>query len=400
MGLFDAFQLPPEPCTEPIPWLEHEIGRFYAPQLIQCRVCRKYKTADSRLFRPNKTIDVLRTTCRNCELQTQYGRTLNKRAQMIQQDPTLPAAFKQRAILALPDAVRMSKTARLETTHSAAHKYAFKQAWKKVSHMVSVRRQVLDAQLAASRSTNGRLHQLRVNAPICASYISELRHLFKQVAARIRNPQVWGPLVNWHLPPAHWRDAIELVDAHHPPYRISETKEKRISESLSPWEFTTPAERTQLERYDIFRLEEHSQVRQQWVELLSYGKGKLLLRMYPEMPMPGMRPIAEITPDWLRAYNGYAAPEVDTAAEPTAEKKAAQSFKEAYDERAKAAVAAETERRLERERMAKERVDQAEARHAASVAQQAERERRDQEADAAEWDRLMERLPKPTQHSS
>ena len=285
MGLFDAFQLPPEPCTAPIPWLEREIGHFYAPQKIQCRVCRQYKTADSRLFRAAKTSDVLRTTCRKCELETRYGRTLNKRAQLIQQDPTLPTPFKQHLLRALPDEVRMSKVERLKAYSTAERTHTFRKEWRVVSQMITTRRRILLKLLASNRrlgsegGPGGRLHQLRTESPLCAHYISELLHMYTHVIRRIRSTQVWGKLINWHLPPVHWRASAEhMVD-----YPPGSSHYHYLCESLSPWEFTTRAERAQLDQLSPMGLPEYDPTRQRWLEIISRGQGSLMRRMYPEM---------------------------------------------------------------------------------------------------------------------
>jgi len=293
-----------------VPWLEREIGRFYAPQLIQCRVCLKYKPADPRLFRAIRTSDVLRTTCRGCEHKTAYGRRLTTRANAIKLDPSLPAPFKQHLILSLPDQVRLSKTTRLKRAHGMEHNDAMKAMWRRVAHMISVRRSVLVSVLTASRHTGGegspggRLHQMFTSTPICHSYITELLALYTTIGVRLRNTHEWGEVVDWHLPPKHWRDAIQQLTFCKP-----ETSQyRRLCESMSPWEFTTPADRARLGRYDMLKLEEGDFTRFTWVSIISRGEGMLMRRMYPEMPMPGQPYVGNITPDWMRTYNGYPAP--------------------------------------------------------------------------------------------
>jgi len=400
MGLFNAFQLPPEPCTDPVPWLEREIGHFYAPQLIQCRVCHKLKKADTRLFRAARTSDVLRTTCRACELKTQYGRTLNKRAQMIQQDPSLPAPFKQRMVRMLPDEVRLSKVERLKAYGSAALKREFRTQWRAVSRMISARRDILLRLLAANRKAGseghagGRLHQLRTDAPICASYISELLALYTDIGKRIRNTQSWGKVVDWHMPPKHWQDAVKKLAEHEP----GSSHYLFICESMSPWEFTTPDDRAQLERYDMLKLEEGDFTRFTWVSIISRGQGTLMRRMYPATPMPGMPPISRLTPDWLRAYNGYPAPEPETDREPTKQEVLEKRETEMREKRWQTLsdVIREREEREEARKLsAEERFNQAETRHAVAIAQQALDEQRQKELDKLGWENKHAWLDKP-----
>jgi hypothetical protein len=303
----------------PVAWLETPLGFFDAPQLIQCRVCMKLKETNARNYRNIKKLDRWRTTCRKCEDKTAYGRRAVARANRIKLDPVLPEAVKAYEMSELPAVVANSRSQRLKRFHTAEHVAAFNAMWRKVAHIVAVRRQILAQLIQANRrlSPPGKLATLMSESWVVNDYVEAVLGLFTIVNQRLKEVDTWIDAVDGHLPPDHWQDAIKALIWH----KRATGEYLDICRRMSPFEFTTRAERERLASIDPTRvLDSRDSACVRWVHILSRGRQTLQNHMYPGMAWPGSPTIDSITPDWMREYNGIVRQYTPSEAEQWAKK--------------------------------------------------------------------------------
>ena len=283
----------------PVPWLERLLGYADAPQLIQCRVCMKFKKSDAKNFRNARTFDQFRTTCRPCEYKTAKGRTTAMRQRMIEQDPTLPESFKAALFNALPDVVRASKKARGDVKRDAY----MKRRWDMVRMIVSKRRLLLDARIRASAFYNGSLYHCMKEHPRTQEYVRRVLALYSMVISRLRRVDKWLDTVGEHFPPPHW-DSVLQAQMHARKENWRATLAMRLMD-IDPWEFTTADERAELRMYDPDGGNAGEGERTEWQQAV-LTRGTIRFHVYPSM-LPADATRADV-PAWLCEFNGYPPP--------------------------------------------------------------------------------------------
>lgn len=300
MGIFDAEQTL-DTSLPTVPWLETPLGFFDAPQLIQCRVCGLLKQATTRNFRNILTIDRFRTTCKPCEYKTYKGRRMNTRMNVIRLDPALPEPIKQALIEELPNVVRESRSARMKDARSREHTRAFNAQWRKVASIISYKRQMLAHTIQASRRINGALAQLMMSSAVVSNYVDAVLGTYSLVNDRLRNVEEWHATVDGHLPPEHWQQLILQLVLHKP----NSAGYDNAVKPLCAFEFTTPDEQAMLKRLNPeLALNPREEFAVRWGKLIDRQGHALMHQLYPWVAHPGWDDVRNITPDWLRAFNG------------------------------------------------------------------------------------------------
>jgi hypothetical protein len=304
MNLLAGTLLVVDESLPPVAWLERPLGFFDAPQLIQCRHCLALKEANAKNYRNIKKIDRFRTTCRKCEDKTTYGRRAIARANRVKLDPALPDAVKAYELAELPAVVANSKSTLIKQARTKEHTYAFSAMWRKVAHIIAIRRQVL-AQLvqASKRSVElGVLAALMQESWVVSDYVDAVLGQYSTINDRLKDVDTWYDTIGGHLPPDHWQKCIQALVFH----RNKASREYRgICERMSPWEFTTLEERNRLSALDpLNRLDEREEKHARWTRLISRGTQVLMRRMYPGTAWPDYPALDDITPEWMREYNG------------------------------------------------------------------------------------------------
>lgn len=291
-------------------WHEKPLGHHDAPQLIQCRACHKLKHAHHLHFRPIRASDRFRTKCRACEQKTRYRRTIDARMadiRLLTDHRRYPGGTsdEERAalMLRLPDEIAESKSARLRAARAAEFDEDFRRLWKGVRKIVSARRAALVRRIEQSQrlgSPHGLWGVMQAD-PTCASYVRAVLAVYSSVVTRLRLAP-WRAAIGRHLPPGRW----QAVVANPTPDMMME---------VSPFEFTTKAERDMLSRMDPEKHACHD-----WFRHISdsgRSNGTVKFHVYPLLLRNG-RTRHETSPPWLLAWseNDDATPAEGTGLKP------------------------------------------------------------------------------------
>lgn len=280
------------------------LGFFDAPQMIQCRRCRTLKKAHNANFRNIRgKVDRFRYTCRNCERQTVHARTLDAKLAAIRNRPGLSDAERSALILGdgtplhpgLREQVSSERKARLRKARLTTVEDTFTQSWTEVRKLIAARRHALDMRLRQAKHYLA-THQGQVGVaycvqthPQCDSYVRLVLSTYSSVVSRIRHIRKWRETIGLHLPPKHWIDAIG--------------KGKAGLMDVSPFEFTTPAERLALRLADPAKA--GGACAADWSFMVADSDRKnatMRFHVYPLWLANG-RTIAQTSPDWLKKFN-------------------------------------------------------------------------------------------------
>lgn len=288
---------------EPVVPHLRNLGYFDAPQLIQCRRCHTLKKAHNANFRNIRgKADRFRFTCRNCERKTAYARTVDAKINAIRNRPGL--TDEERAVLILGDGtplrpglleqVSEQRKAKLRRARLVHVDDTFRQSWTEVRKAVAARRVDLDQRIRANRAYNakygsqtGVAYCMAVH-PQCERYMRLVLATYSSVVARLRNLDEWRKVVDGHMPPRHWLDAITG---------------KAGKLSVSPFEFTTREERRALRLADPAKVDGPCSADWQFmVANTGRANGAMQYHVYP-LWLPSGKTIAQMSPPWLLAFN-------------------------------------------------------------------------------------------------
>jgi len=287
--------------NDPVPWLEHPLGRFDVPQVIQCRVCKRYKHADKRAFRNIRSSDRYRTTCRQCEHATAYGRRLSTRIRRIQLDSQYPDAIKQMLIAeAKADIPRIRAAAALERVDKqfAAH-------WKQVRALVARRREMIVNIISSSKHASSGLHAKMLEHPVVEQYVRTLLDLYSTIIERLRSAAKWQAMIGNRFPPTYWQvlyrgPATSVASGSQAWQPRTPSVEELMT--VNPLDFSTYDERRLLAAVPL-QEDDNAVLWLEWNEFLYYGR-TTRFHLYPHWNEQA-RETKEKTPDWLREFNGY-----------------------------------------------------------------------------------------------
>lgn len=268
-------------------WHEKPLGHHDAPQLIQCRTCRKLKPAHHLHYRPIRSSDRFRHKCRACEQKSAYRRTLAARMAEVRAKPGLAEPERAALMLRLPDEVKASKSRRVAAARATEFDDDFKQLWKEARKIVAARRELLVQRIAQSKRNGTGLWLVMEEDPTCARYVRTVLAVYSSVVARLRDQMRWRATIGDHLPPQRWQTVI-----------ASPTNDMMME--VSPFEFTTKAERDMLSRMDPEKHNCHG-----WFSNISESgrsNGTIKYHVYPLLLRNG-RTRLETSPPWLLAWS-------------------------------------------------------------------------------------------------
>jgi len=308
-----AYTLPETPQWSD--WHTADAGFADSPDAIECRNCRVIKPAVPANFRRKDYGLPFQTTCRRCEMLDPYRRTIAGRVALIRSDPSLPDAQKKHYIdLALDAKLRKErKSAAIRSARHDEFDLAFKAQWAAVRHIIVYRKECLLAVVHRSKNRGSGLFFHMANSRKVDTYIRVVLATYAAIIDRMRRLDEWRATIGDHLPPSAWAHSIQQCSSPlHKNLFASNGKKKALPFEhvmvVNPWLFTTKEERRMVNAADPAG---EDPVCQYWQDALNPHRGPqgaLLPHVYPwKYPDDGVR-LDDMTPDWLRPFNGYEKP--------------------------------------------------------------------------------------------
>lgn len=207
---------------DPIVPAERLLGRFDAPQIIQCRVCMTLKPAQPLFFRNIRTTDRFRKTCRKCEQKSAYHRSLVGKSAAVRNDPRLQrAGLVQRELTALHQEHAQQSNANKAKGRAKQLDAQFTRYWTATRRLVvrwrtmtyeelHKRHIIARQQPANSVQATGDMFNAEFN-PRIEHYLRMRLGVMSEIIKRMRSMDEWARLIGLHMPPRQWRDFIDKM---------------------------------------------------------------------------------------------------------------------------------------------------------------------------------------------